>query len=42
MDEFGDADPLLEHSDGDDDDERSDPKLFPWRSAVEQVSPCVS
>ena len=42
MDEFGDTDPLLEHSDGDDDDERSDPKLFPWRSAVEPVSPCVS
>ena len=29
MDEFGDTDPLLEHSDGDDDDERSDPSCSP-------------
>ena len=29
MDEFGDTDPLLEHSDGDDDDERSAPSCSP-------------
>ena len=29
MDEFGDNDPLLEHSDGDDDDDKVQPQVVP-------------
>ena len=42
MDEFGDTDPLLEHSDGDDDDDEVRPQVVPPAVYCVPVSRYVS